>query len=203
MTVVFDVYYRSDNAIIDEFYQPDASTKISTSPFRNDVVEVDTEEGEVTVPSENASTSDDDLTDYMASSDFLLNIGDALSSGDVYKLSGPGATADSYIGLSTTSNVDITVTINKDSYELDITDSEGHTKHTRVDYSITNPTFRIISGMHQLETVMPNVHVYIQNNIGSTAKVWLTGSLLENIHIYNGDNQEVQKGQTKGNVSLT
>lgn len=202
-TINFSVFYRNDNSIEDEVYNPEVSRKLNSKPFMGSAEAASNavEQGQEQEQQTANETTEADLR--MLNPDFMLNIGDRLSSGDTYKLSGPGTSTDRYLGLSSTSNVEIYVTVFDHYYELTIRDKQGNEKHTHVEYDIKNPTFRINSAMSQVEDVMPSVHIYIDNKASTQMDVLLVGTLLDNIQIYDGAGKLIKKGQTRGNVSLT
>ncbi len=201
----FSVFYRAEDGILDEIYQPNISAQVnSTEPFRNDKLVSGTAEGtdDMTLPGQTPVATPSNLPVVNGSS-FDLNIGDILISGDIYKLSGPGEGVGRYVGLSSSSNVSATIVVYDDHYELSLEDDKGQVEQCSVYTTITNPTLRIISNMRQLEAVMPNVHVYVYNYTDKIMPVKLVGSLTENIHIFNEHDQHVTQGETKGNISLT
>ena len=200
-TIDFNVFYRNDDRIEDEVYNTEVSRKLNSKPFMGseETISGEKEQKQVQQPANDEAEADM----RMLNPDFILNIGDRLSSGDTYKLSGPGESIDRYVGLSSTSNVDIYITVFDHYYELTIKDKQGNEKSTHVEYDIKNPTLRINSAMSQVEDVMPSVHIYIDNQASTKMDVLLVGSLLDNIQIYDGAGKLIKKGQTKGNVSLT
>lgn len=191
-SVQFNLYYRSTEAIEDEIYQAGLTGKINPTPFKNTV----------SLIAKNESVDEDKEQDATLKPDFLLNIGDALTLGDTYKLSGPGSTTENYIGLNTTAPIIIKLEVNKQGYQLYMKDSEGHTKETSVEYPLNTPSFRVISNRTASSNKVPRVDIYITNQMDEPIKVFLLGSLVEDIHIYNEQEQEVLKGETKGKVSL-
>lgn len=201
-TIDFEIYYRADDTPKDEIYQSEYVAKVNTKPFKNEKAETGNQSGNTYNPPSINQGNQGGYQDVKPA-DFILNVGDILTSGDVYKLSGPGNVEGDYVGLNSKASVDISVTLYENSYSLKIKDKNGNVQESTVDYPIGSPSFRIISSMRPLEEVMPSVHVYIYNYSPAMMKVSLSGTMLENIHVYNEDEQEVTQGQTKGNISLT
>lgn len=136
-------------------------------------------------------------------SQFLISIGDILSSGDTYKLSGPGEDDTRYVGIISDTNATMTLSVYDDHYELSVEDEKDQVEQTTIYIPIKTPTLRIISTMREVQTVMPNVHINVYNYSSDNMKISIEGTLLDNIHIFNEKGQEVAKGQTKGKISLT
>lgn len=205
--IKFDIYYKRTDVILDEQYHSDITGDITNLPFKyvnreSITTSADTQgKEEQEESSEQPDNVQQDLS--LINAKFMLSIGDAYTSGDIYKLSGPGEGENTYIGLNTLKNVEITLNVYDDHYELIMKDNEGKESSTTVDFEMSDPTLRIISTMGQLQEVMPNIHIYIHNYASDVMRVLLTGEMLDNIHIYNVNNEEIFKGQTKGNVSLT
>lgn len=204
-TIAFNVYYRMTGEPGDEIYHSEYLGKVNATPFKNlkavpeqEKSEQPSEEGS----SDNGQSPSQDFIE-IEQADFILNIGDMLTSGDVYKLSGPGDDPGSYIGLNSRASVEITVSVDEESYTLSIKDKEGKMQESKVQYKVESPNFRIISTMRQLEEVMPSVHIYINNETSEKMNVSLSGTLLDHIHLYDGKKNEIEKGQTRGNISLT
>lgn len=203
-TFNFSVYYRSEGTVEDEIYQPGRSVKINNEePFKNQKIIAATSTGGEVSPPVQEPTSEPVSTPALSNSQFNLNIGDLLSSGDTYQLSGPGDGDERYVGLVSQTNAHITIMVREDYYELSIEDESGQVKQTSFYIPIDRPALRIVSTMREIQTVMPNIHVYVYNYSGKIMRVSLEGTLLDNIHIYNEQDQEITKGQTKGNISLT
>lgn len=200
------VFYRLNNSVPDESYQVGHSEKSNLLPFANVRKEEEgiqasevTQEAEVLPAHEVSSPVVQDLE----SSNFTLNIGDILSSGDTYKLSGPGEDEGHYIGLTTQSNTEIAIEVYEDYYTLQIKDDNGQIVESSVEEIIGSPSLNIISTMRALQDVMPNVHVAIGNYTNRRMPVSLSGSLLENIHIFDQSGEEIHTGEASDKISLT
>ena len=133
---------------------------------------------------------------------FELYVEDILTSGDTYKLMGTGKEKQ-YLGLVTQSNVYITITINEAGYEFSMEDENGNVKQITCAEIMQQPVLYIHSSMRQVQNAMPHVHIYVYNYGKDEIQVDLEGSLLSHIHIYDKFDEEVQAGETKGNVKLT
>lgn len=131
---------------------------------------------------------------------FKLDIGDILSSGDTYKLLGPGD-GDDYIGLSSNVNTVVQIIINENQYSLAIQDANGNIKELKVDEKVESPYLTIDSSLRQIQEVMPNIKINIENYTQHILEIEMSGTLLDNIYIYSGI-EPVLKGQQKGNVKL-
>lgn len=200
----FTTFYRMDNTVPDEVYQEGISGRVSSEPFKTSKVEIAETSVSNVVELPDFEPVVEPIPELPASdSQFKLNIGDILSSGDTYKISGPGEGEAGYIGIISDTNATIKMTVYDDHYELSVEDEKGQVKETKVNIPINMPTLRIISTMREVYTVMPNVHVNIYNYSSQKMQISIEGSLLDNIHIYNEKGQEVTKGQAKGNISLT
>lgn len=199
------VFYRLDSRVPDESYQEGHSEKNNLLPFANvqkrneEMAALHAAQEEVVLLAKEVSSSKEaDLN----SSVFTLNIGDILSSGDTYKLSGPGEEEGHYIGLTTERNTEIAVEVYEDHYILSLKDDKGQIMESSVEEAIGTPSLNIISTMRSLQEVMPNVHVMVGNYTGQRMNVSLSGSLLENIHIYDQSGEEIHPGESSGKMSF-
>ena len=196
-TLVYNTYYLTDDTISDEVYEPNITGKYNVNPFKK----MDAKEGEEGKAASNDASpinpqtpGDNVIYPNAKPADFSINIGDILTSGDVYKISGPGESTNSYIGLNSRSDTTITISVYDDGYELTVEDKEGNRNESGlIDYTITNPTCHINS----------NVHVNIYNYASTKMNVVLAGSMTNNVHIFTTSGEEIFKGESKGNVSLT
>jgi len=205
----FSIFARPNDTVTDEIYEPEFNLIRNTEgAFLNrDKLTNDTENNTadpnvilpVSVPVQNQDTGN--IAD--STGKFRLDISDVLTSGDTYKFLGPGNDDNSYSGLLSSTDTYVTVTIKDDSYSVVLEDENGKIKQNSVLMPLKDLNFTIYSQMRQLEDVMPKVKVYIRNYTSEPINVTLNGTLLENIHIYNEFDEEVQKGQTKGKVKLT
>lgn len=207
-TIDITMYAREDEAVEEqEIYQPDL--ELSSNPEslfafiqsedleKPSTLEEEEEDEEETVPKIDITPIED--TDDA----FTLSVGDRITSGDTYKLDGPGSDMDDYIGMITSTNVEISIDVYEDHYKMSMNDTNGEKEETEVQIDISEPRLNIISTMRALDDVMPNVHVYVNNHTSKVMKVALTGSLLENIYVFNGQGERITKGETKGNIKLT
>lgn len=204
-TFKLTVFYRVDGSISDEVYQPGVSGRASTEPFKNNKLEV--AETSTSIPTDISEIPPIDVAPITelpeSDSQFLISIGDILSSGDTYKLSGPGEDDTRYVGIISDTNATMTLSVYDDHYELSVEDEKDQVEQTTIYIPIKTPTLRIISTMREVQTVMPNVHINVYNYSSDNMKISIEGTLLDNIHIFNEKGQEVAKGQTKGKISLT
>lgn len=205
----FSVYVRKDEET-GEVYQPGYNMVTgSETPFANKAKDQKSKDaGEAVTKTAAPAVQEDtpaatpavESADYSGSV-FELYVEDVLTSGDTYKLVGPGESKP-YLGLVSQSNTYITITINDDGYELSIEDENGNVKQTSYSMDMKKPLIYIESSMRQIQTVMPNVHVYVYNYASDEAQVKLNGSMTKNIHVYDKFDEELSAGQTKGNVKL-
>lgn len=203
----FSVYVRKAEPE-EEVYQPSYNmVDNSVAPFESLTKGTEKKAGEAVsktaapVLEESKPVQTTSQTNYSGSV-FELYVEDILTSGDTYKLVGPGE-EKTYLGLVSQSNVYITLTINDESYELSIEDENGNIKQTSYAMAVQKPLLYIESSMRQIQTVMPNVHVYVYNYGSDEMEVKLNGSLTQNVHIYDKFDEELSVGETKGNVKLT
>ena len=195
------MYTRRDEIAVDEIYQPDLDGRVTiennfkrAKKIGEGVSPSVSQEEPITTPEPERVTATDVFT---------LIIGDILTSGDTYKLSGPGAGGESYVGLISQVNTHISIVVRDDGYEMSIEDEEGNVKQTSVNTNISNPGLNIVSTMRATDIVMPNVHVYVYNYTSNVMDVKVYGNLLENIHVFNELDQQVRVGQTKGNIRVS
>lgn len=184
----------------DEIYQPFFDGRVNTTtPFKMmNTEEIEEVELLLEAPEQvSVPISVEQKNDY-----FSLDIGDALNSGDTYKLSGPGGN-NYYVGIESSVNTMIRITVYNEYYILRIEDESGKIDEVTVNTPITKPYLQINSSMRQIQEVMPNVKIYVDNYSQNIMEVEMRGSLLENVYIYNQLDTQVMKGETKGNVKLT
>lgn len=205
-TLRLTVFYRLDGSVPDESYQVGHSERRNLSPFENVRKEEETtgvsaivQETEI-LPANQVKPVQEEM---VSGSDFTLNIGDILASGDTYKLSGPGEDEGHYIGLTTQSNTEIAIEVYEDYYTLRIEDCNGQIVESSVEEPIDKPSLTIISTTRLLQEIMPNVHVTICNYTDERMPISLSGSLLENIHIYDQSGEEIHIGEAADKISLT
>ncbi len=193
------MYTRVNEEKVDEIYQPNFDLTVKN---QNNFKRVIKSEDEVSPSvSQNEPIEIQEPNRVTAANIFNLGVGDIFTSGDTYKLSGPGE--GGYVGLISQANTHISIVVREDGYEMSIEDENGNVKQTSVDMPITNPGLNIISTMRSLEEVMPNVHVYVYNYTSQIMEVKVSGSMLDNIHVFNESDQQVRVGQTKGNIRVS
>lgn len=204
----FSVYVREDVSEEQEAYVPSLTIINSNNKpfdsvsFANRLEEEVQGEKNVTLPfTINADRGGEYEEIQYLNSTFELYIEDILTSGDTYKLVGPGKEKQ-YLGLVTQSNAYITITIDDAGYAFSMKDENGNVKQITCEEAVQRPVLYINSSMQQVQNAMPHVHIYIYNYGDDEIKVGLKGSLLSHIHIYDHSDQEVQVGETKGNVKL-
>lgn len=216
-TVQFSLYSRPDDNEEVEIYIPSQDVRSNVNqPFaKRQQIETASNSGtintaastnsDITGSSEQLQPQSTEQTQPSSiAGTFIVNVGDILTSGDTYSISGPGGTAQSYVGLVSDKDVVLTINVKEDGYELTVEDAEtGDVKQTQVATLISSPVLNINSSMRQLQDVMPNVRIYVKNYTDELMTVNLKGSLLDNISIYNEFDELVTKGETKGNIKLT
>lgn len=195
------IYTRPSEQQTDEIYQPNLdSRRVEGSSFRR-FVKQEEEVSPSVSQNEEQPNQESPITTY--SQYFNIYIGDILSSGDTYGIDGPGGINGSgYVGLISQTDTSISLVIREDGYEITAEDNDGNVKQTFVDTPINNACLKINSTMRNVLEIMPNVHIYVYNYTKQIMDVELTGSLLGNIHIFNEFDQQVSKGQTKGNIRV-
>ena len=199
------VYYRMVPNLLDEYYQVDGSQRISCTPFKNSR----TNKGEIPNEAEDAEIADLSRESEQVSSpllegsSFLFNIGDILTSGDTYKLSGPGNDEAHYIGMNSQSSMEVGIDVYEDHYDLSLKDQNGQVKESSVVESIKAPNLTVISTMRELEEVMPNIHITVCNYTEEEMPISLSGNMIDNIHVYDKTGDEVSKGESHGMIHLT
>ena len=199
-TLKLTMYTRVDENKADEIYQPDFDGRITVE---NNFKRVKKSGQEVSPSVSQDEPIETQQPERVTATDiFTLNVGDILTSGDTYKLDGPGQ-GGGYVGLISQANTHISLVIRDDGYEMSIEDEEGNVKQTSVTTTITNPGLNIISTMRPTDVVMPNVHVYVYNYTSQVMEVKMSGTLLDNIHVFNELDQQVRVGQAKGNIRVS
>ena len=200
-TVKFKVYSRVNEENIDEIYTPGYLMQVNSENIFDRVdKEAATEDQEEVGPSLGGS-DDTPKEDNNKTEKFTLNIGDMFTSGDTYKLGGPGD--GGYIGLISQVNTEIKLIVSTTGYQMYMTDSNGQSKETKVNMPLGNTKLDIISTMRQLDDVMPSIHIYVYNYTPDIMNIKVSGSMLDNIHIFNEEDNKVNIGQTKGNIRVS
>lgn len=200
-TMKLTMYTRQSELEGEEIYQPDLDMRTNregafTLIQKEEKVNPSVSQTE-NVPVEKVSIKE--VTKAL----FMLNVGDILTSGDTYKFGGPGENGGGYVGLITESNVDITLVVREDGYDMIIENITGEKDEVTIQTAITEPEMNIISTMRQIYDVMPNIHVYVDNKTSQLMKINVSGHLTECIYVFNEVGEQVSKGQTKGNIKLT
>lgn len=201
-TMKLTMYTRQGDLESEEIYQPDLDMRTNRegafSLIQKEEVKVSPSVSKVeNVPVEKVPIKE-------ATKDlFTLNVGDILTSGDTYKFGGPGENGGGYVGLITESNVDITLVVRDDSYDMIIENINGEKNEVTIQAAITEPEMNIISTMRAIYDVMPSIHVYVDNKTSELMKINVSGNLTECIYVFNEVGEQVSKGQTKGNIKLT
>ena len=204
-TVQCQLFYRPATMELDEFYQSHHFQARSKDPFENTKVTKDEASDVAVEEDDDEADAEEDQEEVLPIGDshFYINIGDRLSSGDNYQIQGPGLdTVSGYVGMISQNNCNMTISVYEDHYELKLEDSSGQIQETSVVYTTNIPDLRIYSTMRPIQDVMPNIHIYVKNYTSEIMPIALTGRLLENIHVYNLEEEEVAQGETKGNISL-
>lgn len=201
-TIKITMYTRKGDIRDEEIYQPDLDMRTNldgTFAFiqKEEVQVSPTVNQEENIPVEEVTVKE------FAKDVFTLNVGDILTSGDTYKFGGPGEGEGGYVGLISETNVNITLVVREDGYDMTIEDVNGEKDEMTIQTAITKPAMNIISTMRPIYDVMPNVHIYIYNHTSQVMPVTISGTLADNIYVFNEADQQVSKGQTKGNIKLT
>ena len=208
-TLSITMYARYDEEMVEqEIYQPDLELRSNPDSLFAFVQSEEVEEEAVLedeiLEEEEENSEVVDITPIIDTDDtFTLSVGDRITSGDTYKLDGPGSQMEDYVGLITDTNIEVAIEVYEDHYKMSMTDKNGEREETEVQIPIEEPRLNIISTMRQLDDVMPNIHVYVHNHTQTVMEVSLTGSLLDHIYVFNGQDEQMTKGETKGNIKLT
>lgn len=182
------MYTRHNQDAVDtEIYQPDLNMRTNQKNVFSLIQETNQEANAL-------MSQDKDL--------FTLLVGDILTSGDTYKLDGPGEKDEGYVGLMSEVSVEIYLVIRADGYEAKIKDAKGQEETISVLEAIENPEMSIISTMRPINEVMPSVHIYVDNQTHQEMVTYLEGSLTDHITVYAGNGKQVSKGQVEGKVRL-
>lgn len=188
VTLQLTMYTRQSQDEVDtEIYQPDLNMRTNQKNVFS-LIQERAQEANAVV------SEDKDL--------FTLLIGDIFTSGDTYKLDGPGEKDEGYVGLMSEVSVEIYLVIRADGYEAKIKDAKGQEETISVLETIENPEMSIISTMRLVSEVMPSVHIYIDNQTHQEMVTYLKGSLTDHITVYDGDGKRVSKGQVEGKIRL-
>ena len=135
---------------------------------------------------------------------FNIHLADILRSGDNYSVSGYTPNQDPvYVGLTSSKDTKIALTIKEDSYTCLIEDSEGNKSEKRIDVKIENPSVNITSQIQNVMELMPTASIYIRNYTSDVINVNLRGTSLENVLIYNENNKLVEPGTQSGKIIVT
>lgn len=130
---------------------------------------------------------------------FEIILADLFTSGETYKISGPGVKGVS-VGLISEENIYMTLKIDAQGYAISVEDEKGNIKQNSYAMSLKSPAVYIESTMKQIQAKIPQINIYIYNDLEEEIEVQLGGSLLENVHIYNKFEEELAGGEVKGNV---
>lgn len=131
---------------------------------------------------------------------FEITLVDLFTSGETYKLSGPG---EKHAGLISKENIYMTLKIDQVGYSIKIEDEKGNVKQDSCTIQVKKPILYLESTMRQIQEVMPQIYIYIYNDLEEDLEVKLNGSLLENVHIYNEFEEELSKGESKGSIKIS
>lgn len=137
-------------------------------------------------------------------STFNIHIADIFHSGDNYSFSGYNSNREPvYVGLTSSVDTQITLTLRDQGYSCIIEDGEGKKSEKSVTTKIQDPQITITSQMQKVMTNMPTVKIYVHNYMTDVVDIRMRGTGLENIVIYNENNEKVPSGRQVGKVSLT
>ncbi len=200
-TIKFKIYSRVNGEDLDEIYTPSYLMQVNSENIFERVDKDALMEDEEEVSPSLGETDNKPQEDNNTTGKFTLNIGDMFTSGDTYKLGGPGD--GGYVGLISQVNTEIKLTVSTTGYQMQMTDANGQTKETKVNMPLGTTKLDIISTMRQLDDVMPSIHIYVYNYTPNIMNIKISGSMLDNIHIFNEEDNKVNVGQTKGNIRVS
>lgn len=201
-TLKLTMYTRQSESGDEEIYQPDLDMRTNLEGAFAFIQKEDVQVSPSVSQEENLPVKEIPIK-AVAKELFTLNVGDILTSGDTYKFGGPGENGGGYVGLITEANVNITLVVREDGYDMTIEDINGEKDEVTIQAAIIEPEMNIISTMREIYDVMPNVHVYIDNKTSQVMQIHVSGNLTDHIYVFNEAGQQVSKGQTKGNIKLT
>lgn len=134
---------------------------------------------------------------------FEINLADIFRSGHNYSFSGYSPGKDSvYVGLTSETDTTLILTVKDGGYSCLIQDANGKQSEKKVDVSVINPSVNINSQIQKVMENMPTVKIQIRNYTANVMKVNISGSLIDNILIYNEDNKIVPPGTQVGKIAL-
>ncbi|NLI89512.1 MAG: type 4a pilus biogenesis protein PilO [Epulopiscium sp.] len=135
---------------------------------------------------------------------FNIHLADILRSGDNYSFSAYSPNQDPvYVGLASSRDTKLVITIRENGYTCVIEDSEGNKSEKTVDTNVMKPTVNITSQIQKVMEVMPTVSVHIHNYTPGIINVNMRGTSLENVLIYNENNELVVPGTQSGKIAVT
>ena len=134
---------------------------------------------------------------------FNIHLADILRSGDNYSFSGYSPGKDPvYVGLTSSKDTKMVLTINETGYSCLIEDSEGNKSEKKIDTVIDHPSINITSQIQNVMEVMPTASIYVRNYTPKVININLRGTSLENVVIYNENNQIVKPGTQAGKIAV-
>lgn len=135
---------------------------------------------------------------------FDIYVADPLRSGDNYTFSSYALGEEPvYVGLTSSKDTKIAVTIRASGYSCVIEDSDGKKSEKKVNALVRSPSINITSQIQKVMENMPDVKIYIYNYTDDVINVNMRGSELDKIYIFNENGEQVPKGNKLGKVSLS
>lgn len=206
-TMEIVMYGRNDNTQRGEIYQADLQIEPRTESMfalaqsKNKPYDSDLNSKQSIEDEEELWKRKNEKTENLDGK-FTLCIGDGMTSGDTYKLDGPGNEEGDYIGLMTDKDTKVIIEVYQHYYKMTIEDTEGMKEETTVNIGVESPMLEIISMMRIIEGKAPNVQVYVHNHTMQMMKIVVIGSLLEQIEVLNEQGECLGRGTTKGNLKF-
>lgn len=134
---------------------------------------------------------------------FNIHLADILRSGDNYSFSAYSPHHEpAYVGLTSSKDTKMEIIIRDTGYTCLIEDSEGNKNEKKIDARVENPIINLTSQIQNVMEIMPTASIYIRNYTSEVINVNMRGTSLENVLIYNENNQLVVPGTQSGKVAV-
>lgn len=181
-----------------EVYDPAINLLINTESAFENIENLLKEDGDITSNYHEGIELDRPLRDNETL--FKWQIKDDLTSGDNYRFIGPSlAKNEVYLGMSTKEAIEMSLTLKEKNYKVIIEDGLGRREEISADIGIKDPVIQITSDVIEQADVS-KVHMRIDNQTQEVVVVDIEGGMKGNLHIYNEEGEEVNRGGVKGKL---